>query len=277
MTAAPVGLLGGLGRRFLHAGRPVGAGLRHLSGMSYVLASALWLSTWGVARGRVKLRRQLAPMMRGVGARSFAIVGLVNLLTGAILVLQTGDVMQRFGQLDEMPGLVALSMTRELGPMMTAVVMTARVGASFTAVLAAMKLNDEIEALETMAIPPVGYLIAPRLLAMVVMQPCLCVLAYGIGMAGGAVAASAVYGMGVEFYVEKSFAYLKMADIWSGLIKAVVFAVLISVVSCYYGFIAAGGPTGLGRYTMVAVVTSLVAVVAADAVLTAFAVNYLYG
>ena len=139
-----------------------------------------------------------------------------------------------------------------------------------------MKLNDEIMALETMATHPVGYLVAPRVLSMVVMVPCLTMLAFLIGMAGGAVVANIVYDISMPFYMDKTIQYLTLADLGSGLLKAAAFSVLISIICCYYGFIAKGGPSGLGRYTMVAVVTSLVVVVLADASLTAFSVNYLY-
>ncbi|MEM7202600.1 MAG: ABC transporter permease [Planctomycetota bacterium] len=276
MSAWPERLLGAPGRLLGRVGQPVGGALRHVSGMWHLLVASIYYSTVAPLTGRSKLREQLAPALRNVGVRSLPIIVLVNLLTGAILVLQTGDVMAKFGQLQEVPGMVALSMVRELGPLMTAIVMTARIGASFTAVLAAMRLNDEILALETMAIHPAGYLLAPRLLSMLVMVPCLTVLSYALGMVGGAVVASGAYDLSLAFYAENSFRYLDFADLASGLLKAVVFSVLISTVCCYYGVIAAGGPTGLGRYTMVAVVTSLVAVVVADAVLTAFAVSYMY-
>ncbi len=249
--------------------------LEHASGMAHVFGAALYHSTVAPLRGAGALRDQLPPLLCNVGARSLPIVALVNFLVGAIMVLQTGDVMQRYGQIHEAPGLVALAVVRELGPLMTAVVMTARIGASFTAVLASMKLNEEVLALETMAIPPSGYLVAPRFLALLVMLPCLTVIAYLMGILGGAVVADAVYDLPLSYYAENTFQYLGLADLWSGLLKATVFAVLISVVSCYFGLIAEGGPTGLGRYTMVAVVTGLVVVVVADAVLTAFSVNYL--
>ena len=256
---------------------PLRHGLSHASGMAHIGVLALYHAFVAPWRGQGRLRDQLGPLLRNVGARSLPIVALVNFLVGAILVLQTGDVMQDYGQIQEAPGLVALSVVRELGPLMTAVVMTARIGASFTAVLAAMKLNEEILALETMAIHPVGYLIAPRFLSLLVMMPCLTVVAYVVGIGGGALVANGVYDLSLSFYAEKTFQYLTVADLWSGLLKAAVFSVLISVVSCYYGFIAEGGPTGLGRYTMVSVVTCLVVVVVADALLTAFVVNYVLG
>jgi phospholipid/cholesterol/gamma-HCH transport system permease protein len=202
-------------------------------------------------------------------------VTLISALIGAILVLQTADVMQQYGQIQEVPGLVALSMTRELGPLMTAIIMTARVGASFTAVLASMKINEEVMALETMAIHPVGYLVAPRFLSMVVMMPCLAIIANLVGMVGGALVAWGKYDIAFSVYVEKTVFYLDMDDIYGGLLKACVFSMLITMICCYYGLTTRGGPMGLGRNTMVAVVTSLVVVIFADAILTAFVIGYM--
>ena len=127
------GLLGRAGRR---AGDPMNgvvALLHHISGVWHLFLLTLYHSFVTPFRGRSKLRKQLFPMMSNVGVRSVLIVSLISVLMGAILVLQTGDVLQTYGQIQEVPGLVALSMTRGLGPLMTAVIMTARVGASFTA------------------------------------------------------------------------------------------------------------------------------------------------
>jgi phospholipid/cholesterol/gamma-HCH transport system permease protein len=234
----------------------------------------LYYATVGPLRGRSKLRAQLFLMMRNVGVQSFPIAALISLLLGAILVLQSGEPLKRFGQLQEVPGAVALTLTREICPLLMAIVMTARVGASFTAVLAAMKINEELLALETMAIHPVGYLVAPRFLSMLVMLPCLTVFSYLIGMAGGAAVAKGVYDLSLQIYVDRTIFYLQMKDIVSGLVKAGVFGAIISIVCCYFGLITQGGSVGLGRNIMVAVVTSLVAVILTDAVATAFINNY---
>ncbi|MEM6751028.1 MAG: ABC transporter permease [Planctomycetota bacterium] len=236
---------------------------------------AVYLGFWQSLRGKVKIKKQLLPLMTNVGVRSAPIVGLVSLLIGAILVLQTGETIDRFGQIGEAPGLVALSMTRALGPLMTAIVLIARVGASYTAVLGSMNINDEVVALRVMSIDPVGYLVSPRLIAMVVMTPCLVTFSYLLGMAGGAIVAWPVYDITLQRYWDKSISYLTLADLYSGLLKSMVFAVLISLISCHHGLAARGGPTGLGRNIMVSVVTCLVIVVLADAGMTAFINQFL--
>ncbi|MHC4448295.1 MAG: MlaE family ABC transporter permease [Planctomycetota bacterium] len=270
------GLLSRAGRLTGDPMNGVVALLQHISGVWHLFLLTLYHSFVTPFQGRSKLRKQLFPMMSNVGVRSLPIVSLISVLMGAILVLQTGDVLQTYGQIQEVPGLVALSMTRELGPLMTAVIMTARVGASFTAVLASMKINEEVMALETMAIHPVGYLVAPRFLSMLIMVPCLTVIAYLVGIVGGGIVAFASYDISRAVYMMKTTFYLEMTDVWSGLIKALVFGILISMICCYYGLITEGGPMGLGRNTMVAVVTSLVVIVLADALLTAAMVNYMY-
>ena len=275
LAKSSTAVFGALGRRAHGTAGGVRGVLQHASGIAHLFGSALWYATVGPLLGRTKLRKQLGPMLANVGVRSLPIVTLVSLLIGAILVLQTGDVMQKYGQLQEVPGLVALSVTRELGPLMTAFILTARVGASFTAVLAAMRLNEEVLALETMAIHPIGYLVSPRVLSMLIMLPCLTVMSYVLGIGGGAFVANAMYDISLQSYLDKTFEYLDLGDLIAGLLKAVVFSGLISTICCYFGVIARGGPMGLGRYTMVAVVTSMVVVVIADAVLTAFVVSYI--
>lgn len=249
--------------------------LQHVSGVARLARLTLYYAFVGPFTGKTKLRKLLFPMMSNVGVKSMPIVALVSFLIGAILVLQTGAVLKKYGSLNEVPGVVALSITRELGPLMTAIVLTARVGASFTAVLASMKINDEIMALETMAVHPVGYLVAPRFLSMIVMVPCLTTFSYLVGMVGGWFVSLGMFDISTALYVEKTRQYLEMADLVQGLVKSLVFGTLISLVSCYYGFITEGGPVGLGRNTMIAVVTTLVLVITADALATGFIEAYL--
>ncbi len=260
--------LGLLGRKILALGPGALHFLSRVGGVWMLFLSSLYFSFIGPWLGKNKLRKQLFPTMSNVGARSFPIVSMVAFLTGSVLVLQTGNALAKFGQINEVPGLVALAMTRELGPLMTAIVLIARVGASYTAVLGSMQINEEVTALRTMAIHPIGYLVAPRFLSMLVMVPCLVVLSFLVGMAGGALIAWTVYDIPYQSFVERTVFYLSMSDLYGGILKGMVFGILISVISCYYGLTARGGPTGLGRAIMVSVVTCLVVVVLSDAVLT---------
>lgn len=266
-----VSAVGRFGFQKLRYGRSIAG---QIGSMWDLLRRTVWFCVRPVGGFR-KLKRQLFPLMSNVGVRSWPIVSLVSMLIGLILVLQTGHVMKRYGQIQEVPGLVALSMCRELGPLMTCILLTARVGASFTAVLGSMKINEEVLALETMAINPIGYLVSPRLLSMVFMVPCLTVFSYLVGLIGGAIASYLVYDISGAVFVEKTVFYLSMTDVVSGLGKSLVFGVLITIVCCYYGLKTEGGSMGLGRNTMVAVVTAIVVIVAADMLMTAFFTNYL--
>ena len=268
-------IAGAVGRRTLRAGADAVGFVQHVSNMWRLLGGSVLALTVGVLRGRTRIGRQILPMLRNVGVRSLPVVALIAFLTGAILVLQTGDVMRKYGQLQQVPGMVALSIVRALGPLMTAIIMTARVGASFTAVLGSMRINEEIVALEAMAVQPTAYLVAPRLFAMLVMVPCLSVFSYLVGMSGGWLVSMLVYDIDTETYVETSIVYLDMTGVLFGLVKSVVFAVLITTICCYYGLIADGGPMGLGRNIMVAVVVTIVMLVLAEAVMAAFMVNWL--
>ena len=271
-----VDFLGRIGRAGGGQARALIGTLEHISGVWYLFRLTCFYSFVAPFVGRNALRKQLFPMLSNVGVRSFPIGFMVSYLIGAILVIQTGPPLREFGQTALIPQMVALSMCREFGPVMTAIILTARVGASFTAVLASMKINDEVMALETMAIHPVGYLVAPRFLSMLIMTPCLVVFSYLIGMVGGGTVAYLLYDIGASTYIQSTVDGIAMVDLTAGFIKAVVFSVIISMISCYYGFITEGGPMGLGRNTMVAVVSSLVVVILADAILGAFFIGYLF-
>ena len=253
---------------------PVGV-LSHVSGVTQLGLLTIWFCVSAPFRKRTRLSRQLFPMMSNVGVKSLPIVALVSFLIGAILVVQTGAVMKSYGAIDKVPGMVALAITRSLGPLMTAIVITARVGASFTAVLASMKINDEIMALETMAVHPVGYLVAPRFLAMLVMVPCLTVFSFLIGMIGGAMVSNAMFDISYGMYVTKTIEQLRIHELTRGVVKSLIFASLITLIACYFGFITEGGPMGLGRSTMVSVVTTLVLIIIAEAIADIFIVNWL--
>lgn len=254
---------------FGRVGAPVVGLLSHISGITNLFLLTLYLAVVGPFRKLTHTHRLVIPIMRNVGVKSLPIVALVSFLIGAILVLQTAAIMKKFGQLELVPGMVALSFTKELGPLMTAIVLTARVGASFTAVLASMRINEEVMALETMAIHPVGYLIVPRFLSMIVMVPCLTVFAYLIGMFGGWVLSSSMFDISTSLYINKTFEFLKIEHLWTGIGKSAAFSLIISTICCYFGIITDGGPVGLGRNTMIAVVTSLVVIILADALITA--------
>ncbi|MBN2097084.1 MAG: ABC transporter permease, partial [Candidatus Omnitrophica bacterium] len=154
------------------------------------------------------------------------------------------------------------------GPVFTALVVTGRVGSAITAEISSMKVNEQIEALETMALNPVRFLVAPRVLALAIMLPCLTILADIVGMLGGFIIGFFSLKINPGLYLDMTVEFLKLKDIYTGLFKSFVFAIIITIVACYEGLNASGGAEGVGRSTTVSVVRSFIAVILADALLT---------
>ncbi len=244
----------------------------HAGGMFHLFRRTLYWVFVGPFREKTEYRRSVFPLMEAIGNKSFGIVALVSFLIGVILVLQTGYILEKYGQVRQVSGLVAVSFTRELGPLMTAIVLVARVGAAFTAGLGTMQISEEVLALRTMSINPVGYLVAPRFIAILVMLPCLTIFANVLGMAGGCLMGT-TYDLDPWGYVDDSISFLAVPDILSGVAKSFLFAIVICIVSCHMAFRVEGGPEGLARNTMVSVVTSLVLVIIVDGLFTALQRN----
>lgn len=214
-------------------------------------------------------RRQLFDQMHKIGVSSLPIVFLTAMFTGMVLALQSAYQMQRISAQMYIASLVALSMTRELGPVLTALVVAGRVGASITAELGTMKVTEQIDALETLATNPVKYLVVPRFLALFLMLPLLTVYADFIGMLGGYIVGVFKLHINSNMYLNMTTNPLGLKDIYTGLFKSVIFAMIIAIISCYEGIKTEGGAEGVGRSTTLSVVTSFVLIIAADCIFTA--------
>jgi phospholipid/cholesterol/gamma-HCH transport system permease protein len=252
----------------------VGLFFSHLASISRLFVLTLYwvaVAPWRERRPGFSLRR-LIQLMDETGVRSLPIVLLIGGLVGTILVLETGVQLQRFGQVHLVAGLVALSMARTLGPLLTAIVITGRVGAAYTAELGTMKVSEEILALEVMAVHPVGYLVAPRFLALIVVLPCLTIFADLMGLVGGFIIGTTVYNISPGTYIQTTMVWLRLPDIGAGLLKSLVFATIIGMVGCYRALIVEGGPEGVGQATMMSVVTTIVLIIVADGIFTALLV-----
>jgi phospholipid/cholesterol/gamma-HCH transport system permease protein len=165
---------------------------------------------------------------------------------------------------------VALSITRELGPVFAGLIVSGRVGASMAAELGTMKVTEQIDALVTLATNPVKYLVVPRVVASTLVLPVLVIFADLVGILGGYFVSVYLLGANPYVYTEKTYQYLESWDIYTGLIKAAVFGFLIALISCYNGFIAEGGAEGVGRATTRAVVASSMTVLVSDYFMTSF-------
>jgi len=195
--------------------------------------------------------------MEEVGVKSSTIVFLVSFLMGVILAFQSAHQLSRLGALEFVGALVSVAILRELGPLMTALVMAGRVGAAFTAEMGTMKVSDEVLALETMALNPVKFLITPRFLALLIMLPCLTIMADIMGVLGGFLIGVTTLGIDPVVYVNNALDAMVVKDVVTGLIKSVVFAVIIVMVGSYMAFIIEGGAEKVGQNTRTAVVVSI--------------------
>lgn len=204
-----------------------------------------------------------------IGFDSLPIVSIVALFTGMILAFQSTYLLKKLSSEIYIANIVALSLVRELGPVFTALVVAGRVGASITAEIGTMTVTEQVDALQTLAANPVKYLVVPRFLAMVIMLPLLVVYTDLVGILGGYLIC--VYRLGVTsaMYVQMTFDSLVLKDLFSGLLKSIIFAMIIALISCYEGLRTEGGAEGVGRSTTLSVVTSFIMIIAADCLFTA--------
>jgi len=214
-------------------------------------------------------RKEWFAQMHKIGVMSFPIVCMVSLFTGMVLALQSAYQLTKMNAQMYISSLVALSMVRELGPVLTALVIAGRVGAGITAELGTMKVSEQIDALRTLAANPVKYLVVPRFLALCIMLPLLTVYADYIGIIGGYMIGVYKLLIGSTIYMKMTFDTLAFKDLFTGLFKSFIFAIIICIVSCYEGFTTEGGAEGVGKATTRSVVISFILIIAADCLFTA--------
>ncbi|NQT46757.1 MAG: ABC transporter permease [Candidatus Omnitrophica bacterium] len=214
-------------------------------------------------------KKKIFAQMYSIGVLSLPIVSLISLFTGMVLALQSAYQMQQISAEMYIASLVALSVTRELGPVLTALIVAGRVGASITAELGTMKVTEQVDALETLATNPIQYLVVPRFVAIVVMLPILTIYADFIGILGGYIIGTHKLHIAHDMYMQMTYDPLVMKDFFTGLLKSLVFAMIICNIACYEGLRAEGGAEGVGKATTLSVVTSFILIIAADCLFTA--------
>ncbi len=231
------------------------------------------LFAWEILRWSVrppfKIRAIFEQMMI-IGYESTPVISLTAFATGSVLALQSFQGFQRFGAESMVGTVVALSTTRELGPMLTAIMVAARAGSAMAAQLGTMKVTEQIDALYTLSANPIKYLIVPRFIAATLILPVLTVIADAVGILGGALIGVEVLGSNPVVYFKKTFEFMELNDIYSGLFKATVFGAIVAIICCYQGFKTKGGAEGVGTATTRAVVISSILIFIFDYVLTAF-------
>ena len=223
----------------------------------------LCLFTW------TRRSREVISELWKIGVKSWFIVAVSSLFIGMVLAFQSAYQMQKLSAQIYIASLVALSVVREIGPVMTALIVAGRVGSSIAAELGTMKVTEQIDALMTLAADPVRFLVVPRFIAMLVALPLLTLWSDAIGILGGFLIGTLKLGILPSLYWKMTRIPLAYKDLTSGLLKACIFAVIICVVSCFEGFRTEGGAEGVGRSTTVAVVTSFLLIIFADCLCTA--------
>jgi len=219
--------------------------------------------------GRARVRRSdLLVVMQDVGAHALPIVSLIAFLVGTILAYVGAVQLRAFGAQIYVADLVSVATTREMGAMMTAVVMAGRTGAAFAAQLGTMRVSEEIDALTTLGISPMEFLVVPRIVALAVMMPLLCLYADLLGMLGGAAVGTALLHLGGLEYYQHSVHAITLNDFVAGLIKASVFGVLVAVAGCLRGMQSGRTSAAVGGAATSAVVTAIVLIIVSDAVMT---------
>jgi len=208
--------------------------------------------------------------MEFVGIKSILVIVLTGIFAGMVVALGSYTGFKRFGGESLLGATVALAMARELGPVMTALMVTARAGSAMAAELGTMRVTEQIDALATMAVNPIQYLIVPRVLAGIFMVPVLTIVCASIGILGGYFVSVGLLGLNPGIYMANTVEYMEFLDIVKGLSKGFFFGFILSLISCYKGFYARGGAEGVGKATTEAVVFSSVAILIGNYILTSF-------
>lgn len=218
---------------------------------------------------------QVMRQMEFVGVKSIGIIALTAFFTGAVFALQSGKVYALFRMESMVGATVGLSLTREMGPVFAAIMVTARACSAMAAELGTMRVTEQIDALESMAVSPIQYLVVPRVFSCTFMVPLLTMLYNYIGVIGSYIVGIYLLGISEGPFLYRLYYYVDADDIWGGLIKAAIFGLLISLISCYMGFTTKNGAAGVGRSTTKAVVISAVTILIADYFLTTWILEYL--
>ena len=233
----------------------------------------LALFTWTVISEGVRrpyYPRQYLRMIIEIGYYSLPVIGLTTLFTGAALALQSYSGFSRFSAESSIPIVVALAITRELGPVMAGLMLAGRIGAAFAAEIGTMRVTEQVDALVTLSTNPYKYLLFPRLLAAALMLPCLVFVGDVIGIFGGYAVSTKALGFAPIPYLNNTWDYLQWFDVTSGLWKAAVFGFIVALMGCYHGYHSKGGAQGVGAATTNAVVSASILILLANYLLTEF-------
>jgi phospholipid/cholesterol/gamma-HCH transport system permease protein len=251
------------------------------------LGSIVIDSTLGLGKATIFLFRTLGTFLRRpiqfnlilqqlkqIGVDSTLVISLIGLFTGAVLAVQGEYTLSKFGATAFTGSAVALSLIRELGPVLTALMVIGRAGSAITAEVGIMRITEQIDALRSMAVDPHKYLMAPRILAGVIVMPLLTAIFITVGIGGGFLVATKLLGLSSGTFISEMVSSVGILDVYSGLIKATVFGFIFGWVACYKGYTCGFGAVGVNRATTQSVVTASVAVLVVDYFLTSILTKF---
>ena len=252
-----------------------GLGRKVISWVDHMGAATIFFGKACIMIFRPKQIPAIIQQIYYIGAKSITIIMLVGFFTGMVLGLQSYHALVKFGAQGALGTLVALSLVRELGPVLTAIMITARAGSAMTAEIGIQRISEQIDALDTMRIDPLKFLISPRIVAAIISFPLLTALFDLVGILGGYVSGVMLLGINAGTYFHRVQSSVEMKDITDGFIKALVFAVIVTTVCCYQGYFThmrtdSYGAKGVSLSTTSAVVLSCVLILVADYAVTSF-------
>jgi phospholipid/cholesterol/gamma-HCH transport system permease protein len=233
----------------------------------FMLLEAVWFIQYAFGK---RSRNETMIQMYITGIKSLAVITVVALFTGMILALQTGLELRRFGQEVYIGSAVTVSMIREMGPFMTGLIIAASVGSAIAAQLGTMTVSEEIAALEVMSINPNRFLVMPRLVSLAIMMPVLSVYTNILGILGGSVVGATQLGVSVQAYMDNATEFATNKDLYVGLLKAFIFGIIITTVSCHQGFMTSEGAVGVGKATRRSVILSFLLILVVGYMVTRF-------
>jgi len=237
--------------------------------LALTVETLYWILLGAFRKQPVRISAVFTQMMQ-IGVAAIPIVFVLSFAVGIMLAIQGIHTLKTFGAESQVVLGIALAVTREFGPLITGVLVAGRSGSALAARVGTMQVSQEIDALRVMGVNPVRFLVAPVMLAMLVMVPCLTFLSDLAGLLGGAVFCNLELGLSYNAYVDRALGYLQVNDIGQGLTKSVVFAVIITLVGISNGFSVTGGAEGVGKATTRSVVMSISYIVLADMIFTYF-------
>jgi phospholipid/cholesterol/gamma-HCH transport system permease protein len=239
--------------------------LFQIGAMFWFIVNTVTETMENVRRGRMPFKAaSFFRHTQRAGVGSVPLVAMVSFFLGLTMALLTGYQLERFGTERLVPGLVAIAFTRELGPLLTGIMLAARIGAAFTAELGTMEVSEEVEAIEAMGISPLRFLVAPRMLALFSLMPCLSIISSLAAIGASAIISRVYFAIPMGYFWDLVLESLLIRDIVTGILKSFLFGLLIGAIACFRGLSVKGGAAGVGTSTTSSVVTAITAVIGFD-------------